>query len=189
MLRRPPRSTLFPYTTLFRSTKPDNVRPELGTEVTGVTGLDVVVADIVDQLRIHRAARLGELAVQVQHIGGAAPLVQVIHILGYYGNPVATFELCQQTVGRVRLDRQQLPAAFVVEPQYQLTVTLERLRGGYVVHTVLLPQPTVVTEGGESAFGADASAGEYYDVLLHQSKILPGLIMPLGSNTCLIPLR
>src|SRR5690554_7279570 len=70
MLRRPPRSTLFPYTTLFRSTKPDNVRPELGTEVTGVTGLDVVVADIVDQLRIHRAARLGELAVQVQHIGG-----------------------------------------------------------------------------------------------------------------------
>src|SRR5258708_28499126 len=26
MIRRPPRSTLFPYTTLFRSTQPDGVR-------------------------------------------------------------------------------------------------------------------------------------------------------------------
>src|SRR5688572_32052322 len=26
MIRRPPRSTLFPYTTLFRSTRPDGVR-------------------------------------------------------------------------------------------------------------------------------------------------------------------
>src|SRR3712207_7467692 len=29
MIRRPPRSTLFPYTTLFRSRMEDHVRPEL----------------------------------------------------------------------------------------------------------------------------------------------------------------
>src|SRR2546430_9280308 len=29
MIRRPPRSTLFPYTTLFRSTKPTNPSPVL----------------------------------------------------------------------------------------------------------------------------------------------------------------
>src|SRR5690554_7816213 len=82
----------------------------------------------------------------MNNIGGAAPLMQVIHVLGDHGNPVAAFQFRQQAVGRVRLNRQQLAAAFVVEPQYQLTVTLECLRGGYVVHTVLLPQPAVVTE-------------------------------------------
>src|SRR5690349_22913056 len=30
MIRRPPRSTLFPYTTLFRSRRPDRVRPAAG---------------------------------------------------------------------------------------------------------------------------------------------------------------
>src|SRR5690554_8144414 len=89
----------------------------------------------------------------MNNIGGAAPLMQVIHVLGDHGNPETAFQFRQQAVGRVRLNRQQLAAAFVVEPQYQLTVTLERLRGGYVVHTVLLPQPAVVTEGGEAEIG------------------------------------
>src|SRR3712207_9535254 len=33
MIRRPPRSTLFPYTTLFRSTTPPD--PSIGTEAAG----------------------------------------------------------------------------------------------------------------------------------------------------------
>src|SRR3712207_7403399 len=32
MIRRPPRSTLFPYTTLFRSARPDRRRDEVGDE-------------------------------------------------------------------------------------------------------------------------------------------------------------
>src|SRR3712207_7310289 len=35
MIRRPPRSTLFPYTTLFRSPRPRSLRMLWGTERTG----------------------------------------------------------------------------------------------------------------------------------------------------------
>src|SRR5690606_9412161 len=110
-------------------------------------------------------------------------------ILGYHGNPVTALQFRQQTMSRVRLHRLQLAPAFIIEPQHQVTITLERLRRSHVVHTVLLPQPSAVTEGGEAAFGADASAGEYHDMLLHQSKILPGFMIPFGSNASLIPFR
>src|SRR2546430_5945331 len=33
MIRRPPRSTLFPYTTLFRSQDPDRREPEVGEDL------------------------------------------------------------------------------------------------------------------------------------------------------------
>ena len=36
MIRRPPRSTLFPYTTLFRSPVPDKVTDDSGTERHGI---------------------------------------------------------------------------------------------------------------------------------------------------------
>src|SRR3712207_9522601 len=37
MIRRPPRSTLFPYTTLFRSSEP---RRDVGVAALGVVGVD-----------------------------------------------------------------------------------------------------------------------------------------------------
>src|SRR3989441_13305029 len=71
MIRRPPRSTLFPYTTLFRSRAPDQrFRPDqvvLGSEhdrrgpepVGGAVGIDVAegdVADLTDGALVPRAA-------------------------------------------------------------------------------------------------------------------------------------
>src|SRR3712207_7388717 len=41
MIRRPPRSTLFPYTTLFRSTTPEDVALVIGC---GPVGLAVIAA-------------------------------------------------------------------------------------------------------------------------------------------------
>src|SRR3712207_7585861 len=38
MIRRPPRSTLFPYTTLFRSHRHARVDPQRVTEVVGMAG-------------------------------------------------------------------------------------------------------------------------------------------------------
>src|SRR3712207_8516770 len=58
MIRRPPRSTLFPYTTLFRSLGPLDARVEVGD-------LEVVGLDPVD--RRQRAA---------QHVVAAAVLVR-----------------------------------------------------------------------------------------------------------------
>src|SRR3712207_8918202 len=40
MIRRPPRSTLFPYTTLFRSFAPDHPSP-LPTQVAGAVGATI----------------------------------------------------------------------------------------------------------------------------------------------------
>src|SRR5258705_8014666 len=47
MIRRPPRSTLFPYTTLFRSPEDRMVRELLvRRQVEGVAGHDVLVVDL-----------------------------------------------------------------------------------------------------------------------------------------------
>src|SRR3989442_6767421 len=42
MIRRPPRSTLFPYTTLFRSPQPPRLRLELGIHLDGGVGLAIL---------------------------------------------------------------------------------------------------------------------------------------------------
>src|SRR3712207_8050049 len=47
MIRRPPRSTLFPYTTLFRSAGQEDRDPDVGTAVPG---------------ELHHVARHGQLA-------------------------------------------------------------------------------------------------------------------------------
>src|SRR3712207_7275481 len=68
MIRRPPRSTLFPYTTLFRSVVPWVVLPGL---LAPAVGLEVVV-DPVGDLALQRAHRFasgaagGELAIVVR---------------------------------------------------------------------------------------------------------------------------
>src|SRR3712207_7671375 len=59
MIRRPPRSTLFPYTTLFRSEAPleqreQSVAPIRNTRVDGVAGcIEVAGADAEHGLRTH----------------------------------------------------------------------------------------------------------------------------------------
>src|SRR2546430_4158389 len=47
MIRRPPRSTLFPYTTLFRSARPDPTRP-VGVLLDGVLELRRLLEAIED---------------------------------------------------------------------------------------------------------------------------------------------
>ena len=54
MIRRPPRSTLFPYTTLFRSTAPPDLAGDIvenGIVLTGggalIRGIDKYLSDIV----------------------------------------------------------------------------------------------------------------------------------------------
>ena len=126
---------------------------------------------------------------QVNYSAGATAFVQVVYVLGDDGYPVALFQFGEQAMGAVWLGGGELAPAFVVEAQHQFLIAGEGFGGGNIVNTMLLPKPAVVAEGGEAALGADASAGEDYNMPLHQSKILPGLMMPFGSNTCLIPLR
>src|SRR5260370_4132724 len=43
MIRRPPRSTLFPYTTLFRSTAVAAVADGISADIVGLAGVDRVI--------------------------------------------------------------------------------------------------------------------------------------------------
>src|SRR3712207_7237187 len=62
MIRRPPRSTLFPYTTLFRSKHKVYVVLALGEPPEGELGYDVVLGVA--------APLLGELAADLEHLEG-----------------------------------------------------------------------------------------------------------------------
>src|SRR3712207_1895829 len=53
MIRRPPRSTLFPYTTLFRSPLLDGTRDRAGL-ADGVDGADVVLVAVLDALSVRQ---------------------------------------------------------------------------------------------------------------------------------------
>src|SRR3712207_9415176 len=56
MIRRPPRSTLFPYTTLFRSAGPRGHRGD--PRVVGVEHRDAVAAERLDELTLGRRDRV-----------------------------------------------------------------------------------------------------------------------------------
>src|SRR2546422_4824084 len=64
MIRRPPRSTLFPYTTLFRSPAPVLVQLEVhevlegahpGAHVRGRDAVEALDAELLDRERPHRS--------------------------------------------------------------------------------------------------------------------------------------
>src|SRR4051812_49858520 len=59
MFRRPPRSTLFPYTTLFRSRDPDLVAQVMWSGVHGVAALHLVMSrdDWLDWRPVETIAR------------------------------------------------------------------------------------------------------------------------------------
>src|SRR2546425_2336212 len=86
MIRRPPRSTLFPYTTLFRSPFPEgfalDVRHHVVEEAVGLAGVDqrqdVGVVEASGNLDLAeeplRAERAGQLGVQNLDRDGAVVL-------------------------------------------------------------------------------------------------------------------
>src|SRR3712207_8644474 len=70
MIRRPPRSTLFPYTTLFRSRVPPGDDDVLRARPVGQRGHDVVD---VDPAPLHRVGELVE-HVELVRLGGQVTL-------------------------------------------------------------------------------------------------------------------
>src|SRR3712207_7086617 len=63
MIRRPPRSTLFPYTTLFRS-----LRPKLGTWNAALAGCAAYVVAVGGAVAV--LPSLGELSTKVEQNSG-----------------------------------------------------------------------------------------------------------------------
>src|SRR3989454_10810605 len=70
MIRRPPRSTLFPYTTLFRSPVPAADVEDLAADARGARGEQVGLDDVVD---VREVPRLGAVAVDLEGLAAEAP--------------------------------------------------------------------------------------------------------------------
>src|SRR2546429_3092680 len=68
MIRRPPRSTLFPYTTLFRSSEPSAAKRALA-ERFGAETIDPTGADLVDAVLARTCGRRVELLVEATGSG------------------------------------------------------------------------------------------------------------------------
>src|SRR3712207_7577210 len=66
MIRRPPRSTLFPYTTLFRSTAKHDLSLLLSESPQGLTGTLEYNADLYEQATVERMA--GHLRVLLEAV-------------------------------------------------------------------------------------------------------------------------
>src|ERR1051326_1310546 len=73
MIRRPPRSTLFPYTTLFRSHLIDLCRFWSGSEITHVAGLvETFVKERRDEAGVRRPVTADDFASCVLQTAGGA---------------------------------------------------------------------------------------------------------------------
>src|SRR5256885_6112802 len=55
MIRRPPRSTLFPYTTLFRSISPKSLVRSMSLIITPTTIVNFSRGSVIDQNLCHRS--------------------------------------------------------------------------------------------------------------------------------------
>src|SRR5256885_714838 len=88
MIRRPPRSTLFPYTTLFRSQHEDGRQPHRNH----MQRRDALPVLLVLASPAHAEERPGHGAHRAPHAGRAArlPWLRLIHEAGSCFGPAAT---------------------------------------------------------------------------------------------------
>src|SRR2546425_5906585 len=70
MIRRPPRSTLFPYTTLFRSLRRALHRPDHGELIDRDARVPRVRQNVLDRLAVVGQAAQGHLQIHVTREGG-----------------------------------------------------------------------------------------------------------------------
>src|SRR5256884_607435 len=106
MIRRPPRSTLFPYTTLFRSQLPQGVVPTLGPDATGVGQIFWYTLES-DQMNLRDLCTLQDWFVRYQLNSG--PGVPEVATVGGY------VQQYQVDVDPNKLRSYSLPLSMVVE--------------------------------------------------------------------------
>src|SRR3712207_7529564 len=102
MIRRPPRSTLFPYTTLFRSTQPD---------------LDEVVAQLVGrEHRNDRVVAVTDLAVRAD---GRVVSAGQLRVDGRSEEHTSELQSRQYLVCRLLLEKKKTPSQFFSLPLHE----------------------------------------------------------------------
>src|SRR2546430_16602601 len=110
MIRRPPRSTLFPYTTLFRSRLPHVPARSRGARHPGAIGAGRAVrgrwggADPVELTRLRRHRVLQDLLVRGIQLVARAVALEIIRVVAVRAAGAHVVE-----DGAEHLDRQVLP--------------------------------------------------------------------------------
>lgn len=100
---------------------------------------------------------------QVQDTGAPGSLVQVIDVLRDHLYFEVVLEGCDGAMCRVGLGGQYLGPAQVIETQHFDRIMRPSLRRRHLFYPVLLPQAVTVTEGAQTALGADPGTGENND--------------------------
>ena len=107
------------------------------------------------------AARFEKFAVHVKHTGRAGELVEIVDVLGAEEEPVESVLECGDgLVGRIGLGVGGVAAAHGVEVPDELGIAAPGGGRGDIFEAVVAPEAIGVAEGGDAAFGGDASAGE-----------------------------
>ena len=109
-----------------RFAEPDDVRTQLFAPAVLVSQMYVVVADIVYWQKGVLAAGLGNLPVQVDDVGGAGSLVQIVYVLGDDRHLEVLFKFRYNPVGLIGLPVLYVPPAGVVEVQDQAGVAVSQ---------------------------------------------------------------
>src|SRR3712207_6984121 len=112
MIRRPPRSTLFPYTTLFRSNEGHSGEVDLATEAIRVTRQLAAVADdpevggLLALMLLHHARR----AARTDAAGRLVPLAEQDRSRWDTALVAEGVRILQAALARDRLGEDQAPA-------------------------------------------------------------------------------
>src|SRR5690348_13312213 len=118
MIRRPPRSTLFPYTTLFRSTLPNFLHREVGSAFAAA-GKHIWIEKPVGLSADDARAIRGDVQVAVGFNYRNAPAVEKAREILRAGR-----------IGRVTHARFRLLSDYAAHPEGALSWRFERKRGG-----------------------------------------------------------
>src|SRR5687768_9947287 len=138
MIRRPPRSTLFPYTTLFRAAEQRRVRAEfvfmmggeLAEEVTGATGISELneeeEAEAGDDILAGRLANRGRVSLvrAIRSMSEADAKLGVIDVAGALAAELVALEHLQNAFSRTRYILRTLTLRERLDLTRRLTGTL-----------------------------------------------------------------
>lgn len=150
-----------------------------------ISKIDDVISDIKDGRFVKAVlfiaavfrAHLGKLTMQMENPCASRPLMQIIHILSDYSHIPLFLQLRNGIMSGIRLYCPQLQSSLVVEIKYKLRIPIPSLDRRNILNLMVIPQPVISAECGDSALSAHSSACQHYKFLLHKTLLLSEIVI------------
>ena len=113
----------------------------------------------------------GEFTMQVYHVSATGSFVQVIYILCDDGDIVPLFQFGQKMMSLIGYGMQQLFSTLIIEVQYDFWIFIKGSSTCYLHRIILLPQPIIISECGQSALCTNASSSKYNYLLAERLEV------------------